>query len=174
MEALLKQRTQYLVGVTTAMALAGFIAHIDAQRRAPGDAPGKQGIQASLKVGNRTYDSKAPGKCTHAPVASIYQVMSQMWSVQQSSEGRSLTLTVWRPKDGSGDMVNLSIDSGNSSHDVSTVRGGGPVQGTAKVTFEKSGAGGTFTLEARAKDGTAMTGTITCDAFAPHIAEGGL
>jgi hypothetical protein len=156
------------------MALAGFIVHVGAQRRAPGDAPPKQGIQASLKVGNRTYDSKTPGRCTHAPMASIYQVMSQMWSVQQSSEGGSVTLTVWRPKDGSGDMVNLSIDSGNSSHQVSTVRGGEPVQGTAKVTFEKAGAGGTFTLDARAKDGTAMTGRITCDAFAPHIAEGGL
>jgi hypothetical protein len=71
-------------------------------------------------------------------------------------------------------MVNLSIDSGNASHQVSTVRGGGPVQGTAKVAFEKSGAGGTFVLDARAKDGTAMTGTVKCDAFAPHVAEGGL
>ena len=155
------------------MAIAAM-AHIEAQRRAPGDVPAKQGIQASLKVGNQLYDSKAPGRCTHAPVASIYQVMAQMWSVQQSADGRSLTLTVWRPKDGSGDMVTLSVESGNSSHQVNTVRGGEPVQGTAKVTFEKSGAGGSFTLDARAKDGTAMTGTIKCDAFAPHIAEGGL
>src|SRR4029453_19684666 len=108
MEALLNQRTHYLVGVTTAIALAGFIVHIDAQRRLPGDAP-KQAIQASLKVGNQTYDSKAPGKCSYAPVASIYQVMSQMWSVQQSSDGRSLTLTVWRPKDGSAAMATLSV-----------------------------------------------------------------
>ncbi len=173
MEVPLKHRTHYLVGITTAVALAGFIVHIDAQRRVPGDAPPKQGIQASLKAGNVVYESKTPGKCTHAPTASIYQVMSQMWSIQQSSDGRSLTLTVWRPKDGSGDMVNLSVDGGNSSHEVNTVRGGGPVRGTAKVIFEKSGAGGTFTLDARTKDGTAVSGTIKCDAFAPHTAEGG-
>lgn len=173
MEALLKHQTLYTAGITTAIALAGTIAQVDAQRRPPGEAAPKQGIQAALKVGSQTYDSTAPGKCTHAPTASIYQVISQMWSVQQSSEGRSLTLTMWRPKDGSGDMINLSVDSGKSSHDVSTVRGGEPVQGTAKVTFEKAGAGGTFTLDARAKDGTAVTGTIKCDAFAPHIAAGG-
>ena len=169
----MNQRTHYFLGVVTAIAVAGFVVRADAQRRAPGDPPAKQGIQASVKVGNQTYQSKAPGKCTHAPVASIYKVVSQMWSVEQSSDGRSLRLTVWRPKDGSGDMVNLSIDSGTSSHEVSTVRGGGPVQGTAKVTFEKSGAGGTFTVDARAKDGTAMTGTIQCDAFARHAAAGG-
>jgi len=168
-----KQRIQRWLGVTTAVALV-FIVHVDGQRRTPGDAPAKQGIQASLKAGNQSYESRAPGKCMHAPMASIYRVISQMWSVQQASDGRSLTLTVWRPKDGSGDMVNLSIDSGNSSHEVNTVRGGTPVQGTAKITFEKSGAGGMFTLDARAKDGTAITGTIKCDAFAPHTAEGGL
>lgn len=169
----MKQRTRYLVGVTTAIALS-FIVHPEAQRRAPGEAPPKQGIQASLKAGSDTYDSKAAGKCTHAAMASIYEVVSQMWSVQQSADGRSLTLTVWRPKDGSGDMVNLSIDTGKSSHKVSTVRGGGPVQGTAKVTLEKSAAGGTFTLDARAQDGTTITGTIKCDVFGPHIAAGGL
>jgi hypothetical protein len=28
-------------------------------------------------------------------------------------------------------------------------------------------------VEAKAADGTAITGTIKCDAFAPHLAEGG-
>ena len=168
----MKPQTLSALGIATAIALAGSI-HIDAQRRAPGEAPAKQGIQAALKVGTQTYDSKAPGRCTHAPMAAIYNVVSQMWSVQQSSDGGSLSLTFWRPKDGSGDMVNVSIDTGSSSHNVSTVRGGGPVEGTGKVTLAKSGAGGTFTLDARAKNGTALTGTIKCDAFAPHIAEGG-
>ena len=154
----MKRHTRFLAAIATALIL-GFAVHADAQRRAPGDKPATQGIHASLKVGNQTYDSKTPGKCTHAPIASIYQVMSQMWSVQQSSDGRSLSLTMWRPKDGSADMVNLSVDIGNASSQVGTVRGAGAqAQGTAKVTFEKTGAGGTFTLDARAKDGTAMTG----------------
>lgn len=167
-------RIQQVVGATVAIAVVGWIVQVDAQRRAPGQAPATQGIQTSLKVGSQALQSNQPGKCTHAPVASIYQVISQMWSVQQSSEGRSLSLTLWRPKDASGDMVTLSVGAGDTSYQVSTVRSGSPAEGTAKVTFEKSGAGGTFTLDARTKDGRAITGTITCDAFAPHIAEGGL
>lgn len=167
-------RIQQVVGVTMAVAVAGWIVQVDAQRRAPEQAPATQGIQTSLKVGSQTVQSNEPGKCTHAPVASIYQVMSQMWSVQQSSQGRSLSLTFWRPKDASSDMVTLSVGTGDASYQVNTVRGGSPAEGTAKVTFEKSGAGGTFTLDARTKDGRAITGTIKCDAFAPHFAEGGL
>jgi hypothetical protein len=34
--------------------------------------------------------------------------------------------------------------------------------------------GGAFTIDAKTKDGVVITGTITCDAFAPHIAGGGL
>ena len=43
----------------------------------------------------------------------------------------------------------------------------------SKVTLAPSGKGGVFTIEAKAADGTAITGTIKCDAFAPHTAEGG-
>jgi hypothetical protein len=39
---------------------------------------------------------------------------------------------------------------------------------------EKSGNGGTFTVDAKAASGVAVTGTIKCDSFAPHVAEGGL
>ena len=168
------KRIQQLAGVVTAIGLTGAFIHAEAQRRVPGEAPAKQAIQTTLKVGSQVYQSNEPGRCTYAPVAAIYQVVSQMWSVQQMTEGRSLALTLWRPKDGSADMVTLSITIGNASHDVNTVRGGGPVQGAAKVAFEKSGTGGTFTVDGRAKDGTAITGTIKCDAFAPHTAEGGL
>ena len=170
----MKQRIRHMAWATSAMALAGWLVQVDAQRRAPGQAQATQGVQTTLRVGNQTHQSNERGKCTHAPVASIYQVVSQMWSVQQSSQGRSLSMTVWRPKDASGDMVTLSVGNGEATYDVNTVRSGQPAEGSAKVTFEKSGAGGTFTVDARTKDGRAITGTITCDAFAPHIAEGGL
>jgi hypothetical protein len=55
---------------------------------------------------------------------------------------------------------------------VSTVRGG-QVTGSGKVTFEPSGKGGTFRVDATAADGTSISGTIRCDAFTPHVAEGG-
>jgi hypothetical protein len=145
-----------------------------AQRRTPGQPQAKQAIQVSLKVGGQTYQSSEPGRCTHAPTASIYQIVSELWSVQQSSEGRSLAFSLWKPKDGSGDMVTISVSNGASSHEVTTVRGGAAASGSGKVTFEKSGSGGTFTVDARTRDGAAIAGTIKCDAFAPHIAEGGL
>lgn len=151
----------------------GFVSVLDAQRRVPGQAQSKQAITASLKVGGQPYESREPGRCTHAPTASIYSILSEMWSVQQSTDGRSLTLTLWKPKDGSGEMMTLAVTAGNSSQQITTVRGG-PSSGSGKVTLAKSAAGGVFTVDAKTGDGAAISGTITCDAFAPHIAEGGL
>jgi hypothetical protein len=164
-------RAYRFVWVIAAIVFSSLV-DIDAQRRAPGQAQMKQQIQASLKVGGQAYQSSEPGKCTYAPVASIYDVVSEMWSVQQASEGRSLALSFWRPKNGSGDMVTLAVSTGNISQRVSTVRGGGAT-GSGKVMFEKSGNGGTFSVDARTATGAAITGTIRCDAFAPHTAEGG-
>lgn len=168
------QIRQRVLVVVASVVVSGFMVRVDAQRRVPGQAQPKQAIDVSLKVGGQAYDSREPGQCSHAPTASIYSVVSEMWSVQQSSEGRSLALTLWRPKDGSGDMVTLSVNSGSASHEINTVRGGGATSGSGKVTFEKSGAGGVFTIAGKTKDGAALSGTIKCDAFAPHIAEGGL
>ena len=159
--------------VAAGLVVSGFTVALDAQRRVPGQPLPKQVIDVSLKVGGQAYDSREPGRCSHAPTASIYSVVSEMWSVQQSAEGRSLALTLWRPKDGSGDMVTLSVNSGSASHEINTVRAGGAPSGSGKVTFEKSGAGGLFTIAGKTKDGVAVSGTIKCDAFAPHIAEGG-
>ena len=69
-------------------------------------------------------------------------------------------------------MVTLSVTSGNTSHQINTVRGGGASSGSG--TLEKSGNGGTFTVDAKAASGVAVTGTIKCDSFAPHVDEGGV
>ena len=144
-----------------------------AQRTASG-RPGESQtpVQVSLSVGGKRFDASASGTCTHAPVASIYQVMAELWTARQSAETGSLNLSLWRPKDGSADMVSLSITSGRSSTNVSTVRGG-TVTGSGKVTLAPAGKGGVFTVDAKTADGGAITGTIKCDAFAPHVAEGG-
>jgi hypothetical protein len=160
------------VCVMGALAFGVLITNVDAQRRAPGQAQPTQAIQAALKVGGATYQSSQAGKCTHAPVASIYNTVAELWSVQQNGEGQSLSLTLWKPKDGSGDMVTLSVTSGNVAHQVSTVRGG-TTAGSGKVTLEKSGNGGTFSVDAKSSSGASISGTIKCDAFAPHMAEGG-
>jgi hypothetical protein len=154
------------------MAIGGFVPGETTQRR-PGQAEAQQGIQASLKVGGGTYQSSEAGKCTYAPVASIYQTMAELWSVQQSQDGRSLTLSFWKPKDGSADMITLSVRNGNASHQVNTVKGA-PAAGSGTVRFEKAGNGGTFTVDAKSKEGAAISGTIRCEAFGRHAAEGGL
>ena len=170
----MNNQTNRGVSLVAIILLAGFVTEISAQRRPAGEAQVKQPMQVSLKVGSQTYQLSEPGSCTYAPVASIYQIVSEMWSVQQSQQARSLSLTFWKPKDGSGDMVTLTVRTGDSSHEVNTVRGGGATSGSGKVTFAKSGNGGTFTVEAKGKDGAPITGTISCSAFARHAAEGGL
>src|SRR5688572_15318997 len=148
------------VCVISVIALSGVVAGVEAQRRVPGQTQPKQGIQVSLSVAGQMYQSGEPGKCTHAPTAAIHNTLSELWSVQQSVQGRSLALTLWKPKDGSAEMVTLSVSVGGSSHDVNTVRGGGATSGSGKVALEKSGAGGTFTVDAKTKSGAAISGTI--------------
>jgi len=159
--------------VIGAIVITSFASGLDAQRRVPGQAQPKQAVNASLQIGGNAYESREPGRCTHAPTASIYSIVSEMWSVQQSAQGRSLALTLWRPKDRTDDMVTLSVSSGKSSHQINTVRGGGATSGIGKVTLLKSGGGGAFTIDAKTVDGVAISGTIKCEAFAPHTAEGG-
>jgi len=162
-------------GISVAAAGSGWISLHAAgqQRRAPAQpAESKAPMQVSLNIGGQRYESSTPGKCTHAPVASIYQAVSELWSAEQSEDGRSLNLSFWRPKDGSADMVSLSVTSGRSSHRVSTVRGA-PLAGSGKVALQPSGKGGVFTVDAKTAEGAAITGTIKCEVFAPHVAEGG-
>jgi hypothetical protein len=142
------------------------------QIRRQGPADVKIPIQVSLKIGSEAFESSAAGKCTYAPKASIYNVISELRSVELSADGRSTHLTWWHPLDGSADMMNLSLTSASGSHDVSTVKGG-QVKGSGTVKFEKSGNGGTFTVGAKTARNVAIAGTIKCDSFAPHIAEGG-
>ncbi len=146
-----------------------------AQRR---DAPAKAaetGVAITLQAGGQPYRFEGNADCRHAPVASIYSVMAEMWSVHQSEGQRSLSLTLWRPKIMSGDMVSLSVAAGGKSYVVNTVkpRGEGSVAGSAKVTLAPSGAGGTFTINAKTANGAAITGTIKCSAFPQLVAEGG-
>jgi hypothetical protein len=129
-------------------------------------------IQVSLKIGGQAFESSGAGKCTHAPKASIYNIISELRSVELSADGRSTNLTWWHPLDGSADMVNLSVSGARGLHNVSTVKGG-QVIGSGTVKFEKSGNGGIFTVDAKTAGNVAITGTIKCDSFAPHIAEGG-
>jgi hypothetical protein len=130
-------------------------------------------MQVSLMAGGQRYESSAPGKCTHAPTASIYGVVSELWTAQQSDGGKSLSFSLWEPKDGSRPMVSLTLTTGSSTHRVSTVRGAS-IAGNAKTQFQTAARGATITVYAKSAEGADIIGTIKCDTFAPHVAEGGL
>jgi hypothetical protein len=118
------------------------------------------------------YEAKGQGSCTHAPKASIYGVLAEMWSVRQRGDARSsVDLTFWKPSDGSASMFSLSVNHTKSAS-VSTVKGG-QVSGSGTVTLSTAAKGGTFTVAAKTRAGEAVTGTIKCAAFTPAIAEGG-
>jgi hypothetical protein len=139
------------------------------RRQTPG--PQTVAVTVALKVGNESYSSTAQGACTHAPKASIYNVVAQKWTVIQEADGRSVQLTLWRPANGTDDMLSLSV-GGRQNLLVSTVRGG-EIAGSGTVKLQPSEKGGAFTVNAKAKSGETIAGTIQCAAFTPAIAEGG-
>jgi len=154
---------------TIIVSVATLAATAQVRRAQPEQAQVK--ITIDLKIGSEPLQSAGSGSCTHAPQAAIYNVRSQLRSVRYSADGRAVQLTLWDPIDGADDMFSLSTTAG-TTRTISTVRGGSVV-GSGKVTFEPAGKGGTFRVAAAAADGTAIAGTIKCDAFTPHIAEGG-
>jgi hypothetical protein len=97
-----------------------------------------------------------------------------MWMVQYSpSSGSSITLTLWRPAGAAAtEQVNLSVQDGNKSYKISTVKGG-TVTGRATVAFTPSGAGGRFDIDGTTAEGVAIRGSIVCERITPLIAEGG-
>jgi hypothetical protein len=130
----------------------------------------------ALRAGADAFDVNGPAQCKHAPQASIYGVNAEMWSVQHNDSRRALTMTVWKPSDGSQPMLSLTLSTGGKEARVSTVKGpGGQSQpsGTGTVAYAAEGKGGTFTINATAAGGMKISGTVKCDAFTPLVAEGG-
>jgi hypothetical protein len=157
------------IGCAVALTLIST-AFVDPAQRRTG-APALVPVEISLRIAGQPYDVKGQASCTHAPKGSIYDVVSEMWTVRQEQDGASVQLTLWKPIDGSASMFTLST-SGKKNTSITTVRGG-EVSGSGTVAFAPSGKGGTFTIDARSKANETVTGTITCQAFTPAIAEGG-
>ena len=148
---------------------------VEAQRRVSSGAA-ERGVPVTIAIKAGTEDVNFTGKatCTHAPVASIYGLRAERWTVDQADGGRSLTLALWHPASGS-DLISLNLSGGARRHSVTTIKVGtnGTVEGSGTITLAKQKTGGTFTVNATTADGTKITGTVTCDAFTPAIAEGG-
>lgn len=165
--------------IALALAISVLLAGTDSQvsRRAPGGAQNATVTTTiALRAGADAYDVNGPAQCKHAPQASIYGVNAEMWSVQHNASGKGLTMTVWKPSDGSQPMLNLTLSTGSKEARVNTVKGpGGQSQpsGTGTVAYAAEGKGGTFTINATAAGGMKISGTVKCDAFTPLVAEGG-
>jgi hypothetical protein len=156
--------------VATSLSVATVLAHgAEARRQSP--QAESVTVKISLKAGGQSLTSSGQGSCTHAPRAAIYNVPSAMWTARQQQGEHSVQLTLWRPADGKEEMFSLSLN-GPQNINVSTVRGG-TISGSGTVKLQPNDKGGTFTINAKAKSGEAITGTIECSAFTAAIAEGG-
>src|SRR5688572_25841394 len=153
-----------------------FAAPVSAQRRPAGSAPQEASVGATiaLDVAGTAYQFSGQAVCQHLLRGSIYDIPAARWSVRHNEAARDLSLTVWRPQSG-GDMVTLAINIGGKRHDVNTVKApkATSVTGSATVKFAPEGKGGTFTLNATAGSGAAITGTIKCEAFTTPVAVAG-
>jgi hypothetical protein len=162
------------VVVAAAIAAAATVG-VQAQRRVSSQrAEPTVPVTIALKAGAEDINFTGKATCTHAPVAAIYGLRAERWTVEQADSGRSLTLALWHPASGS-DLISLGISGGAKRLSVTTIKVGtnGAVEGSGTITLAKAKTGGTFTINAATADGTRITGTVKCDAFTPAIAEGG-
>jgi len=148
---------------------------VQAQRRVPAQrAETTVPVTIALKAGAEDFNFTGKAACSHAPVASIYGLVAERWTVDQSEGGRGVTLALWHPKSGS-DLISLRLTGGGKPHSVSTIKVGtnGTVEGSGTIALAKEKTGGTFTINATTAGGTKISGTVKCDAFTPAVAEGG-
>lgn len=159
--------------------LAGTVAQdAAAQRREPA-ATGSQGttnVSIIARVGTKSYTSRLAGTCQHEPTASIYDVPAALWTVRADGSDKSdikrLSFTLWRPKNGSGDQVSVSLEAGSRTNRID-VNPRIPPVGAATVQLKPIGPGGKFELRGKDAKGTKVNLTISCPTFAGIQAEGG-
>ena len=170
-----------LVHSFTVLSLAAaltLVAPASAQRRPAGSPPQEAKVNATvaLKIADSAYNFTGQAVCEHLSRGSIYDIPAARWSVRHNEAARDLSLTLWRPLSGSGDMVTLAVNIGGKRHDVDTVKAPkstAAATGSATVKFAPDGKGGLFTLNATAGSGAAITGTIKCEAFTTPTAVAG-
>jgi hypothetical protein len=155
--------------------LSGASREAAAQRKLT-DAPAESAaITVAARIGGKSYHGTGTGACRYEPDASIHDVSAALWMVQyagQAGAPKQLTLTLWRPKDGSPDQLSLSLEAGSSSYRIETGGKGGN-SGEASVTILPSGPGGSLEIKGKEAGGKSVQITIDCPVFAGIEAEGG-
>jgi hypothetical protein len=161
------------ISVLFVSATLTFSVAASAQRRPLGSQEQKVGVAIDLKVNGTPYTFKGQASCDHLAKGSIYDIAAERWSVRQDDNGRSINLSLWRPASRAGDMVQLNINMGGKSYDVSTIKSPQGPSGAGSVKLVPEGTGGTFTLDATTASAAKITGTIKCDAFPASAAVAG-
>ena len=167
-----------LIGVAVLGATA--VQTLEAQRRtARSDgARSRETVEVAILagVGARNYTSRVPGTCRHQPSASIYGLQAALWMVQadgtEGSEIERLSLTLWRPTNGSADQLSLTLDVGSEPVTIEVNPRERPA-GSATVEVRPAGPGGKLEVRGTDASGTRVNLTISCPVFAGVVAEGG-
>jgi hypothetical protein len=133
-------------------------------------------MRIAAKVAGKTYQSTGSGECAGSGEASIYEVPATLWHAiyegPDGSEVRRLNLTVWRPKAGGADMMGLSLETGETTHEIATVKGG-RMAGSGTPGVRPVGEGGTLTVAGTDDHGDAIELSVECERFDQVVAEGG-
>ena len=124
------------------------------------------------KVARFGFETSGTGECASS-AGSIYDVPAKQWHATfEGGDIQHLNLTVWRPSSGAPDMANLSLQSGEITHRLATVKGGELVgSGTAGVRVE--GQGGVLTVSGKDDHGHPVELSVRCERFDEVVAEGG-
>jgi hypothetical protein len=154
-----------------------FVASVAAaQQPIPPPSPAKKlVVEITLQAGGDSYRFSGPAECGHEPKGYIYMLPAQLWRVDHTDGARGVSLTFWRPANGSHDMFTIYVKSGGKTYEASTVKTdhGGSLKGSGEVTFASASAGGAFTVNVTAANGAKVSGTIKCNGFGAIVAEGG-
>ena len=148
-------------------------AAVPAQRRPSGTQEQKVGVAIDLKIGGAPYTFKGEAICDYLAMGSIYDIAAQRWSVRHDDNGRNVNLSLWRPANGTTDMLSLNVYLAGKRYDVSTIKSPQGPAGTGSAKLVRQGAGGTFTIDATTASAAKITGTITCDSFPASTAVAG-
>jgi hypothetical protein len=132
-------------------------------------------LNISAKVGGKTAQATGAGECRHAPDASINGVSASLWMVRfdGGKDGvKQLNLTLWRPKDGTPDLVSLTLETESGTHRVEAGRKE-KNRGEATVVILPHGPGGRLEITGKDAGGKPMQIAVDCPAYREVEAEGG-
>ena len=133
----------------------------------PSEAAAPAGAERARGDADLSYDIP---ECKHAPQASIYNRMGEMWMVEQTGD-ESLHLTVWHLQSGSDEFSFASSANGEQRR-IDTVEGSTRT-GSGNVTITRNGESVRFVIDGKDQSGNTVRANVNCAKLVPLVAEGG-